>query len=113
LQESRFLDARVNFVCLDYPNFLEHMDEFDGSTEETLEEGLEKYVSEIVNAKVEIDTDEGQIKLPQVLETYRADFGGTDQAILQFVFRYLETEYEIEAILQMVDNKNITVTFEA
>ena len=38
---KNFSDPRINFVCLDYPNFLEHIDAFDGSTEEALDEGLE------------------------------------------------------------------------
>ena len=32
-----WVDPRVNFVCLDYPNFLEHIDSFDGSSSESLE----------------------------------------------------------------------------
>ena len=35
-----FFDPRVNFVCLDYHNFLENIEAFDGSSEETLEMGL-------------------------------------------------------------------------
>jgi hypothetical protein len=36
-----FSDARICFVCLDYPNLLEHIDSFKGNTEEALEQGLE------------------------------------------------------------------------
>lgn len=36
-----FNDPRINFVCLDYPNFLEHIDPFDGSSEDKLDECLE------------------------------------------------------------------------
>ena len=32
-----WVDPRINFVCLDYPNFLEHIDSFDGSSSENLE----------------------------------------------------------------------------
>ena len=36
-----FRDPNILFVCLDYPEFLEHIDAFDGNTEEKLEEGLQ------------------------------------------------------------------------
>jgi len=91
-----FSDARINFVCLDYPNFLEHIDGFSGSSEEALDEGLEQYVSEMVNAKVNIDMDQGEISLPKVLEDYKPDFGGSDRLVLQFVFRYLEEDYDTD-----------------
>ena len=92
-------DPRINFICLDYPDFLEHIDSFDGSTEEKLDECIEQFVSEIINAKVNIDTDQGEISLPKVLEIYKADFGGTDDAVLQFVFHYLEDEFDYDSIL--------------
>ena len=64
IEDSSVLDARTNFICLDYPSFLEHMDEFDGTSEEDLDQSMDKYVSEIINAKVNIDLDEGTITLP-------------------------------------------------
>lgn len=93
-------DPRINFVCLDYPTFLEHIDPLDGSSADALDEGLDKFVSEIVNAKVTIDTDQGSITLPQVMDEYRADFGGSDDKLLEFIFHYLEEEYDLETILQ-------------
>lgn len=57
-------DPRINFVCLDYPTFLEHIDPFDGSTEEKLDECLEQFVSDILNANTRIDMDEGSVTLP-------------------------------------------------
>jgi hypothetical protein len=92
-------DPRINFVCLDYPTFLEHIDPLDGSSAEALDEDLDKFVSEIVNAKVNIDTDQGSITLPQVMDDYRADFGGSDDKLLEFIFHYLEEEYDLETIL--------------
>jgi hypothetical protein len=50
-------DPRINFICLDYPDFLEHIDSFDGSSEEVLEEGIEQFVTDIIEAKVNIDLD--------------------------------------------------------
>ena len=93
-------DQRINFVCLDYPDFLEHIDPFDGSSSEKLDECLDQFVSEIINAKVEIDIDQGEISLPQVLDDYKADFGNTEDNILAFVFHYLEEQYEFDTILK-------------
>jgi len=92
-------DPRINFVCLDYPTFLEHIDPIDGTSADALDESLDKFVSEIVNAKVSIDTEEGSISLPIIMEEYRADFGGTDEKILEFIFHYFEEEYDLETIL--------------
>lgn len=64
IEESSVLDARINFICLDYPSFLEHMDKFEGNSEEELNQSMDKYVSEIINAKVNIDQDEGTVTLP-------------------------------------------------
>ena len=50
--------------------------------------------------------------MPSVLEAYKADFGGTDEAVLEFVFRYLEEEYDQDNILSQVKVKNILITFE-
>lgn len=91
-----FSDPRINFVCLDYPSFLEHIEGFDGSSEEALDEGLEQFVSEMLNAKASIDQEQNEICLPKVLEDYKTDFGGSDSMILQFVFRYVEEEHECE-----------------
>lgn len=107
-----WVDPRVNFMCLDYPNFLEHIDSFDGSSSESLEQGMSSFVTEILNAKVNIDQEQGEITLPSVLEAYKADFGGTDEAVLEFVFRYLEEEYDQDNILSQVKVKNILITYE-
>lgn len=46
-------------------------------------------MQEILNAKVNIDTIQGEIILPKVLNTYRYDFcNGSDEGILRFVFKY-------------------------
>ena len=47
-------DSRINFVCLDFPDLVEHLDNFP--SEEDLTEKLDEYVSEIINAKVNVDT---------------------------------------------------------
>ena len=52
-----YQDPRINFICLDYPTCLEHIDQIDGSSEDTLEQSLNDYVTEILQSKVNIDTD--------------------------------------------------------
>jgi len=47
-------------------------------------------VSETINAKVVIDVAQGEITVPKIFQTYRNDFGGSDESILKFVFKYLE-----------------------
>ena len=61
---TNFADPRINFVCLDYPSFLEHIDPFDGSSEQKLDESLEQFVSDILNSNVSIDLEKNQITLP-------------------------------------------------
>ena len=103
-----YSDCRANFVCLDHPDFLEHIDSF---SDDQLEDCLEQFVQEIIEAKVEIDLDEGEITLPKVLETYKSDFGSTDESILQFVFRYLEDDNDYETVLSKVQSKNVIIQY--
>ena len=70
---------------------MEHIDPIDGSSEEILESSLDNYVSEYLNAKVEIDLEANEIVLPQIMSSYRYDFGGgTDSDLVGFVFPFLE-----------------------
>ena len=97
------LDPRINFVCLDFPDFVEHMDVFSGKDEEEYFNCLEQFVSEIINAKVSIDTLQGEIVLPKLMQTYKEDFGGSDQNILEFVFRFFDSPpLDLEAAIQEV-----------
>ena len=45
-------DPRILFVCLDYPDFIEHVQAITGNDKQELDESLDKYAGEIVNAKV-------------------------------------------------------------
>ena len=74
------------------------MDKFEGTSEEELDQSMDKYVSEIINAKVNIDQDEGVITLPQVFEAYKNDFGGTEEAMITFIFKYLECDIDLETV---------------
>ena len=74
---------------MDFPEIIEHTDTF--TSEDTLSEKLDEFVGEILNAKVNIDTIQGEITLPKVFSTYRGDFHGRggDESILRFVFKYV------------------------
>lgn len=54
----------------------------------------------MINAKASVDIDQSEICLPKVLQDYKTDFGGTDEQILQFAFRYFEEEYDFDEILR-------------
>lgn len=58
-------DGRINFVCMDFPDIVEHTDTF--TSEEDLNERLDKFVAEILNAKVNVDTVQAEVTLPKQL----------------------------------------------
>lgn len=46
-------------------------------------------MTEILNAKVNVDPIQGEISLPKLLNTYKYDFcNGADEGLLRFVFKY-------------------------
>ncbi len=59
-----FVDARINFVCLDYPDVIEHIDAF---RDDSLDQGLDNYVAEIMNIRVVVDSVQGELTLPHCL----------------------------------------------
>jgi hypothetical protein len=67
---------------------VEHIDSFNDAE---LEDQLEKYVAEIINSRVVVDTVQGELTLPRCLHAYYADFTkgvNNDEALLKFVFKY-------------------------
>lgn len=46
-------DPRINFVCYDFPDLVEHIDTF--TTEEEIDKKLDSFVSEILGERVSID----------------------------------------------------------
>lgn len=104
-------DPRINFICLDSPSFIEHIDTIEGD-EEGLENSLKEYVTEVLNAKVVIE--DGEIVLPAVMEKYRHDFGdGSDIDLLSFVFEYLtEGDIDQETVIAKVEENQMIVAFE-
>jgi hypothetical protein len=47
--------VRLNFVCLDFPAFVEQIEIFDASTMDELSECLDSFITEVLNCKVNID----------------------------------------------------------
>lgn len=89
-----FIDPRILFVCLDYPECLEQIDAFEGTDEETLENELNNYVSSILETKINIDLDQNKIEVPKVFQDYAMDFGYSEEQILDFVLQYTETTHD-------------------
>jgi hypothetical protein len=68
----------------------------NGSTTHDLNESLDSFVSEQINQKVVVDYVLGEIVVPSVMQKYRNDFGGTDEAILKFVYKYLKKPHAVD-----------------
>lgn len=86
------IDPRINFVCRDYPQFVDMIEVFNGSTSDQLNETLDNFCSDEVNSKVTIDLISEGFTLPAVMQQYRSDFGGTDRTLLEFIYNYLKDD---------------------
>ena len=72
-----------------------------GEDQEELYESINNFVGEIVNAKVTINLVHGEFAVPKLMDTYRDDFGGTDETLLEFIYKYLDNpEIEMNRALQ-------------
>lgn len=81
-------DPRINFVCLDFPEVVEHIDRFGSSD---LDQALDVYVSEIVNSRMVYNPVQNELTLPRCLQTYLLDFtngSAKEEDLLKFVFKY-------------------------
>ena len=58
----------------------------EGEDEAQLQESLNNFVDEIINAKVTINQVHGEFAVPKLMETYKDDFGGTDENLLEFIY---------------------------
>mmetsp|Transcript_22923 Transcript_22923/g.22229 ORF Transcript_22923/g.22229 Transcript_22923/m.22229 type:complete len:108 (+) Transcript_22923:73-396(+) len=105
-------DPRINFVCLDFPEPIERIDSFIG--EEDLNEKLDSFVSDIINEKVSIDMMQGEMVLPKLFQSYREDFGSTDEGVLKFVFKYYKgTDVDEEQVIREVcQRKSMLIRYE-
>ena len=52
------------------------------------------------------------VQLPKALQTYAVDFEHSEEQILQFVFRYVDAEYDILTVLDMVKSKQVLLKYE-
>ena len=87
-------DPRILFLCLDLPDFAEHIECFDSP--DTISSKLDDYLREYFLCKVEIDAVNEEITLPKVMETYKSDIG-SDEDLLRFVWNWYQNyEYDIE-----------------
>lgn len=66
-----------------------------GENQEELYDSLNTFVGEIINAKVTINVVYGEFAVPKLMETYKEDFGGTDENLLEFIYQYYDNP-EIE-----------------
>lgn len=64
-------DPRVNFVCLDFPEVVEHIDAFRA---EDLDQQLDAFVAEIINVRMVYDSVQAELTLPKCLQSYYSDF---------------------------------------
>ena len=58
---------------------------------------------------------QGEITLPKLFQTYRNDFGGTDESILRFVYKYLNEPQEMDlntAIQAVCLNNSVYLRYE-
>ena len=74
---------------------MEHIQVISGEDEEELYDSLNNFVGEIINAKVITNLVHGELAIPKLMDTYREDFGGTDESQLEFIYKYLDNP-EIE-----------------
>lgn len=90
---------------------MEHIQIITGEDQEDLYESLNNFVGEIINAKVSINLVHGEFAVPKLMETYRDDFGGTDENVLEFIYKYLDNpEIEMsQALQQIVDHSLVIV----
>lgn len=87
---------------------MEHIQVIEGDDEEQLSESLDSFVGEIINAKVTITLMHGEIAVPKLIETYKDDFGGTDEAVIEFIYKYLDSfEIEMGQALQQISEKSL------
>jgi hypothetical protein len=74
---------------------VDQIDVINGNTTHELNESLDSFVREQINQKVVVDAVLGEIVVPKLLLKYAADFGGTDQEILKFVYKHINQPHAV------------------
>ena len=105
-----YLILRFYFLCFDLPEIPIHIEWFDDP--DTLDEKFDYFLTEYFNAKVEIDTMNEDISLPRVFETYRNDFGGTNDSVLKFIWGwYQNNQFDLDQIIKLVNRKSLMIKY--
>ena len=55
-----------------------------------IDENYDPFLREFFNTKIEIDSLNKEIAIPNIFETYYYDFGGTNEDILKFIWNWYE-----------------------
>jgi len=53
----------------------------------------------------------GELQVPKHMDTYKGDFGGNDQSIIEFIYRYMdnpEIEY-VQAIEEVCEKRSMVI----
>lgn len=104
-------DPRVLFVCLDKHSLPEAIECFDDSS--TVDTKLDEVLSMHFSEKIEIDTTNEEIIIPSVFEKYSADFGGSDEKILRFIWKWYESsEMKLQDVLRQVRRRALMIKYE-
>ena len=81
-----------------------------GEDQEELYESLNNFVGEIINAKVTTNVVHGEFAVPKLMDTYRDDFGGTDENLLEFIYKYLDNpEIEMSDAFEKISDKSLWI----
>lgn len=95
---------------MDFPDFVEHIQVISGEDQEELYDSLNNFVGEIINAKVTTNLVHGEFAIPKLMDTYREDFGGTDESQLEFIYKYLDNpEITMTRALQQIEEKSLFI----
>ena len=71
---------------------------------------MSNFVGEIINAKVTINVVHGELAVPKLMETYKNDFGGTDETLLNFIYQFLDNpEIDQDQALRQVIEKSLWI----
>ena len=65
------------------------MQAISGSGQQGLEDSLDEFVSQIINAKVTINMMNREIRVPRLFDLYKSDFGNDSESVLSFIYKYL------------------------
>ena len=89
---------------------MEHIEVITGEDGDQLNTSLNEFVGEILNAKVVINAMNDEFVVPNAVTAYRNDFGGTDQSIVEFIYRYLDNpDIDMNQAIREVRDKKMWI----